>query len=1307
VRWTWKITSWGRWQKILLALLILFALYNLVGFLILPPTLRNVLENRLSRSLHRTVTVDGLSINPYALSCVVTGLRVEQRSGTEPLATFDKLYLNLQAVSLIKRAWVIKELRVVGPHIEVVRLDENRYNFSDLVQRTSGAPAEEPRRRPRFAVHNIQVSGGLIRIKDVPHDTTHLIEDLRLDIPFISNMDVDIDTWVEPLFEAKVDGSSVRITGRSKPFTPNRHTIVDVDVSGIDLPRYLAYLPMKLNLQVGSGILDSEITLDFKMGEAPALKANGRLTLHDAVAVQPDGRDLLRIPELTARQIDFDLQGKALTVGELSTARGTLSLVRRADGKLNLQGLFPRRKEEGNDAGGSAQGHKRWEIALTKAEVQDYTVDLADNGVKRPAEESDGGTSGPFRMKLRNLDLSAKALRIAPEFEAQVKLSASTEADEQIELQGRLALEPLASEGRVALSGLVVDKYAPYYQDRLPFDISGAKVAVSADYVYTRTGEAPQLKLSKAAVSLESLQLKEKGAQEPFLSVPALSLRETAFDLQAKTLAIGGVNAENGRILVSREEGGRFKLPGVTARKSRMSPRETEQSEAKQTTPWRVTVEDGTLKHYSIAFEDRRVTEPVKLEVELVDLSVARISTAAVEPGHMSLSLRSSDGGSLSAGGDIGLKPLSLDLQVDARGIDVVPFQSYFPEYVGVRITHAAFSADGRLQVSPGADHGLTAGYIGSASVDDFASHVPDEEGDFLTWKTFHVKGMDVGIKPTHFKAEHVDLKEFYSRVRISPQGSLNVMEAVTGTKTVSKKGEAPQAPPEGETKGPADSDGGQSGQNAGDPEVEKAREGDRAHIEISEVSLAGGEIDFSDNHIKPSFSAELKQVAGTIKDLSSRPDAKADVSLTGRLAENSPLEITGAVGPLGKELYVDLKIRFNDIDLTRVNPYAEKYVGYAIEKGSLYLDLKYLVVKKKLDSQNKLLFDQLTLGEKVESPDAIALPVKFAVSLLKNREGKISLDIPVKGDLGSPKFDLGKVIMKAIRGFLAKIVSAPFSFLGSLFGGGEDLRYVEFAYGSAQIDREAAAKLDNLAQALYQRPELKLDVAGYVDIDRDRAALKEDLLTGKLEAQKRTPSKEGQKNAEVKIGEAEYDRYLQMAFAQAFCQNKGGSEAAKLTEKQMEDLLLARARNLGQYGKNEGAEGLGQDVLLYELKKQKQKEMEQQGRKVPMNEITIAPGERSKYMRMVFAETFCAAGPATKVAGLPVEQMKKLLMETVEVSEKDIQELARSRAENVKDYLLNAVQLDPGRIFIVQPSALEPEPMKEFKKSRVDMKLH
>jgi hypothetical protein len=214
-------------------------------------------------------------------------------------------------------------------------------------------------------------------------------------------------------------------------------------------------------------------------------------------------------------------------------------------------------------------------------------------------------------------------------------------------------------------------------------------------------------------------------------------------------------------------------------------------------------------------------------------------------------------------------------------------------------------------------------------------------------------------------------------------------------------------------------------------------------------------------------------------------------------------VDINGRLNPLAPVLFLDIEGRTRGVDLPRLTPYSVKYAGYPIVKGKLSMEVKYKVEEGKLAANNHLFVDQLTFGDRVESPTATKLPVLLAVSLLKNSKGEIDLNLPISGTLDDPKFSVGGLIIQVIVNLLTKVVTAPFTLLSAAFGGGEELGYIEFAPGSAVLKEDQIKRLDTLAKALADRPALKLDIIGRVDPAAETDGIRRAKYEAKLKAAK------------------------------------------------------------------------------------------------------------------------------------------------------------------------------------------------------------
>jgi hypothetical protein len=308
--------------------------------------------------------------------------------------------------------------------------------------------------------------------------------------------------------------------------------------------------------------------------------------------------------------------------------------------------------------------------------------------------------------------------------------------------------------------------------------------------------------------------------------------------------------------------------------------------------------------------------------------------------------------------------------------------------------------------------------------------------------------------------------------------------------------------------------------------------------VRIGKVTLQGGTVNFSDFFVKPNYTVNVTKVAGRVSGLSSTADTVADLELRGSYANSAPVQVVGKLNPLAAKSFLDIKAEVKGVDLVAFSPYSGKYAGYNIDKGKLSLNVAYKLENKQLTADNRLFIDQLTFGDKVESPDATKLPVNLAIALLKNNRGEIDLNLPISGSLDDPEFSIGGLVVKVIINLFVKAVTSPFALLGSMFGGGEELSNIEFAPGRATVNDAATKRLESLAKALTERDSLKLEITGRADPEADkegikRVAIERAVKAEKLKDQLKKGSEGGSVDA-VEVTAAEYPVYLQRAYKEA-----------------------------------------------------------------------------------------------------------------------------------------------------------------------------
>jgi uncharacterized protein involved in outer membrane biogenesis len=820
---------------------------------------------------------------------------------------------------------------------------------------------------------------------------------------------------------------------------------------------------------------------------------------------------------------------RAIVVKELYLREPFLRIERDTTGDMNILPLFPRTEgEDSPDDSNEEATEEGLAIRVDLIELEGGEILFSDSS--RP--ETFQTTLRPISFYLLNLDTTGES-------ESDFKLSLESERGEEITLQGSFRLNPLVSEGTVEIRDLSAPKYSPYYGDMVAFDIEEGSLTVRTEYSYDGSRESTATQLANLSLSLREALLRQETLE--FFKVDTFLVENTAIDLNKKTIEIGNMSTSKGELTLVRESDGTLNVSTL------VPPTDGEEKieeNVDDESPWIVTVKTLSTDGYTVTFEDRSTGQPVIVKLENVELAGENISTEKESRGHLRLDFREQLGGTFSTEGTVGVNPLFADFSMKLSDFHITPFQPYVSEVADLIIQKGGISTEGNLIVEEGEEGIPSLTFKANVALADFTSADSVKGEDFFNFTSLSFDKVNLHYNPNSLEMGEISLSDFYAKITINADQTLNVGEIFR-----SEKGE-------GET-----------------PAVKEETEGKEEpffeRIDLGTVRLKNGRINFTDRFIKPSYTADLFEIGGSISGLVSEETALADVDLSGKLNKTIPLTITGTTNPLKEDFFADLTIKFENIELGPLTPYSQKHLGYPIDKGKLFLNLTYKIDKRTIESDNKIFIDQFTLGDAVESPDAIKLPVKLAISLLQNRKGEIDLDVPVSGSLDDPEFSVGYFIFKIIGNIIEKAVTSPFALIGGLAGGGEELGYAEFDYGSATITAEVTEKLNKLDEALYSRPLLKLEIEGHADTVSDMAMLKKALLEKKIKAAKLKDNASRGLPAisleEIVIAPEEYETYLAMAYEEEGLPKPEGEKMVEEMERRLSDTITVTDDDLRQ----------------------------------------------------------------------------------------------------------------------------------------------
>lgn len=721
-------------------------------------------------------------------------------------------------------------------------------------------------------------------------------------------------------------------------------------------------------------------------------------------------------------------------------------------------------------------------VTFTQQPDQTPAITLTGNSTLRQLSIKDSTVAAPYRTHVKKLDIALTQVYLMREKPSQIKLKM-----DQVELTREGESEPALSLAQLAI-------------DRIRFDTKSRRIALDEivlDRLNTtlRRESDGQIDLTRLFKPIDAQVQAQTQAQvqtteaQTQASIPIPGRKPAYPDPEIKT-------AEN--------ESAQSNSDTPSAPTNKAEPASNNE------TGWTTQIKRIKLNEAALRYEDLTLEKLTPMVIESLNLTVDNVDLSGATPSNLALQAQVNQRGQIKVDGSLGWAPLAADLTLNLDNVDLVSLQGWGGDQLTALLTSGDISFNGAIKAQ---GEPLKIQLDGHVNLANFNVFDPATTRDLLRWKKLDISGLNFDNDPLRMDVKAIKLSDFYARMTIRPDGSLNLKHIV--------RQDAPLDSPEEIADGspPADTQPTQPPQ--------------AASVRIDNIFLQQGSIHFNDRFIKPNYHAKLSALSGQIGPLQTGKSGEIDIQ--GMVGKTSPLKISGSIDPFGAELQMDIVAKVKDIDLPPLSPYSEKFVGYAIEKGKLSADVNYQIENGALTADNKIFLDQLTLGEKVEREDVTSLPLDLALTLLKNRRGEIDIHLPLKGSINDPEFSLGDIIFQAFVNLITKAITSPFALLGAAFEGGEELSEITFTPGFATIEDESLQRLQTLAGILNDRPSLELEISGHVDPVADHEGLKLAMLQNKVKAQKLAEDVKkgvtGDAITEMTLTPEEYSKYLEMAY--------------------------------------------------------------------------------------------------------------------------------------------------------------------------------
>ncbi|SHJ06336.1 protein of unknown function [Malonomonas rubra DSM 5091] len=1146
-----------RWKKYLLIVAASILGLLLLSMLIVPWQIKVQGSKWFAENTTRILTIEKAFFNPFALTVEVKGVTLTEQQSEKTFVSLDRLMVSASSRSLLDFALILDRIELDAPYANIELLGKQEFNFSDFTRLGGDQPPADPEPQKdagefHFSFNNIIINGGSLDFTDhtSPKKSQHQVRELALAVPFVGNVSYLTDEYVEPQLRLLLNGSLIDATGQLKPFHESLETSLSLSLNDIDLAFYAFHSPVPLPVEVESGSLDTQIDLTYRVSSTaqPKVLLSGEMALSDIDIRQNDGSELFRMPTLILDLDWADLMQQDFNLLSLDIYEPELFVSRTSDGLWNFQQLMPSATEAVEEQP-VVEEETTQKSALPLVKVEQ--VALFDGKVYFNDQLPPGG----IVEELHGINLLLTDLSTIYDQKTGIDFRLATAREVTTSVKGDVGINPPTATLDMVVNGVPFAPYNPYLVDFLTAPVQGS-LNLAGSINYDVNGN---VRLQHGQLALHQLEV-------PFIDDDGFRLQDllltgVTFDLQQEQVGAASVQLSGGDLRASRLADGSLSPHKLLTLQAEEEPVVEEVEEevveiaedalvGEQTEDgFAVTVGKFDLSDFNLKFTDASLSKKPQLEVKQLTVSLADLVYPESADSPFSISARLGEKGKIDLNGKVAHSPLRLQAQTQVNALALADFNGFIPDNVNVSLRDGKLFTNLAVKLTEQPE-AMTGSFAGKISLDNFNLRDPLGEGELLAWESLNVAGIKGEISPFKLLIEEVALSKYLAKILIDQNGQINLANVTAAE----EQGTEETEPPETATAAESEAE-----------EVVASVDEDSAppaDIRVDALTLQGGTVSFTDRSLPNTFSATMYKLGGRVTGMASDENMQADVDLRGELENHSPLTISGKLNPLSKDLFADLTIKFKDIDLAPMTPYSGTYLGKVIDKGKLYLDLSYHIEHQKIKADNKIMIDQFTFGDSVESDKATSLPVGLAIALLKDSNDEIHLDVPISGDLNDPSFSIMGTVFTVLKNLVVKAATAPFSLLAGMLGGGdEDFTNLTFASGIARLDERQLVTLDKLAGMLEKRPSLILELSAFADQQKDPEAFRKDQLNQQMLAVKRQELADAPEP--LAISAEEYPDYLLKVYKAAeFPRPRNFVGLLKsLPDEEMEKLLLANIR--------------------------------------------------------------------------------------------------------------------------------------------------
>ena len=1051
-----------KYRALLIWVFSIVLLYTLLGFLLVPW----LAERQLVKTMHERLAVDAsvekIDFNPFTFETSIDKLQLTNEQG-EPLAAWDRLYLNLQPLRLFLLKLRFEDITIDEPTLHFRRYSESENTLTRLADSWNASAEGEATEDTTEQEENSEQGDPLfaLEIGDFNYNDGQLA--YRDDVPetqfetVLSPINIHLDhfstaageTASQDLVIALENDAKLTLNG-SMVLSPLQFT-GQIDLENLSLQTPYRYLQAQLPFELQEGRLDLHLAYDADLADTAKVELSDINVDLSGFSLYESGESaaLLQGGALTASNGRFAYPDNQLSIDNVSLKDFQLAASRNSQGELNWLQLFEPMLEGDSEDKPAENESAPMQLDIANLQIANTTLTLEDQQPESPVNLA-------LTLSADMQDFSLADDQQMP-FNTQISLDSGGDLTAQGELQLFPALAVQAETGIEQLSLLPIQ---PYLNQYAQIEVVSGKIDSTANIIIDQ-----QEPFSiQGDLSLSEAQLDDQQLDEKLISLDQLSLKSFDYSQANQQLAISDaiVDALYSRVVIN--ENGETNL-ALLLKEQDDTPTEDE------STPLQFSIGNLQINNSELSLQDQQPETPVNLGLMLsADMQDFSLADDQQMPFNTQISLDS--GGDITAQGELQLFPtLAVQAETGIEQLSLLPIQPYLNQYAHIELVKGKVDSTASIKTDQEEPFSIQ----GDLALSEMQLDNQQLDEKLMSLDKLAVNSFDFSQANKQLAISEVIVDALYSRVLIKENGETNLSLLVK---------EQPEA------------------ENA-ETEEASSDESNGYDLSLGKVEINDASSWFTDRNLPIVFDTKMQTLNGGISGFATSSEEPVDIALEGQVDEFGLVVINGSMNPMNVTGETTINLVFSNLDLPAMSPYTVKFAGRKIAEGRADVELTYKILDSQLDASNNLLISDIVLGEKVESQDALDLPLDLAVGLLENSEGVIELNIPVSGNVDDPEFAMGPVIREAIGAALKNIATAPFRFLGSLVGIGSDdepINEIRFRAGRSDLTPPEQEKLFKLVEALSQRPNLALEIPAPFAESADRQQLKATTVEARIE---------------------------------------------------------------------------------------------------------------------------------------------------------------------------------------------------------------